>query len=286
MKMKLFPSLFLGLTILTLVGCNDQEEVSGCRFPADIDAAYELVWTDEFDGTAINANNWDYDLQDGCQIDLCGWGNNEWEWYTSRDENARVEDGKLVIEARKESPAYLGQHEYTSARMVTRGKADWRYGRIDVRARMPIGQGIWPAIWMLPTDNVYGTWPRSGEIDIMEYTGDRPDKVFGTIHYGHDGWRFTGDEFIKAPGEPNFHEEFHVYTLLWNEDCIQMLLDGELQSGPFSRTTTLPTTWPFDQQFHLILNIAVGGNLPGYPDASTQFPQRMEVDYVRVYEER
>ncbi|MEM1215512.1 MAG: glycoside hydrolase family 16 protein [Bacteroidota bacterium] len=282
-----FPLIIiLFITTFTTFGCKEVEAVSGCDFPSDIEDAYTLVWSDEFDGAAIDASKWDYDLQDGCQIsnDLCGWGNNELQYYTQRDDNARIENGKLVIEALKESPQYLGAHEYTSARMVTRGKASWRYGRVDVRAKLPIGQGLWPAIWMLPEDNAYGGWPRSGEIDIMEYTGDKPNEVFGTIHYGHDGWRFTSEEYVKAEG-PNFHEAFHTYTLLWNEDCIQMMVDGELVSGPHSRTTTLPTTWPFDQRFHLILNVAVGGNLPGNPDATTQFPQRMEVDYVRVYEE-
>ena len=274
------------LLALSFTSCDEQEEVAGCRFPDDLGASYNLVWSDEFDGDSVDDSKWGYDLGDGCQIsaDLCGWGNNELQYYTDREENVSVSDGILTLTARKETPLYLGQHEYTSTRMLTKNKGDWRYGRVDVRARLPIGQGLWPAIWMLPTDNVYGGWPRSGEIDIMEYLGNEPNRVFGTIHYGHDFWRFTSEYFDKQAG-PNFHEEFHVFSTIWNEDCIQMMVDGVPFGSPFSRSTTLPTTWPFDQDFHLIMNIAVGGNLPGNPDASTQFPQTMEVDYVRVFQE-
>ncbi len=273
------------ISLSFLAGCKNVEEVGGCNFLTSIDD-YELVWSDEFDGNSIDESKWSYDLGDGCDIspDLCGWGNNELEYYTDRTENSFIDDGKLVIEAKKEFPFYLGQHEYTSARMVTKNKGDWKYGRIDVRAKMPIGQGLWPAIWMLPTDNVYGGWPKSGEIDIMEYLGNEPSKVFGTIHYGHDGWRFNSQGIELEEG--SFAEEFHVFTAIWNEDCIQFQMDGINIGEPNTRSTVLPTTYPFDQEFHLILNVAVGGNLPGNPDASTVFPQKMEVDYVRVYQEK
>lgn len=284
--LRILATFQIVAAVLLITACEKQEEISGCQFPTDLESSYELVWNDEFDGDSVDDNKWGYDLGDGCQIGLCGWGNNELEYYTDRTQNARVNDGLLTITARREFPLYLNQYQYTSARMVTRGKGDWRYGRVDVRARMPIGQGLWPAIWMLPTDNVYGTWPRSGEIDIMEYLGNEPDKIFGTIHYGHDFWRFTGEEYRLPEGEGTFHDEFHVFSVLWNENCIEFLVDGQPFSGPYSRSTTLPTTWPFDQDFHLILNIAVGGNLPGNPTPSTQFPQIMEVDYVRVYSEK
>ena len=183
-----YKIIFLVLTSFLFIfsACNEVEEVGGCQFSGSLDA-YQMVWNDEFDGTAIDNSKWSFDLGNGCDIseDLCGWGNNELEFYTDRPENAYLKDGNLVIEARKESPLYLGEHLYTSARLVTKNKGDWRYGRIDVKAKMPIGQGIWPAIWMLPTDEVYGGWPRSGEIDIMEYLGHEPNRVFGTIHYGH-----------------------------------------------------------------------------------------------------
>jgi len=268
-----------------LFACDKPEEVAGCQFPTDIENSYALVWSDEFDGTAIDESKWSYDLGDGCDLGICGWGNNELEYYTNRPQNAYLENGNLVIKAIKETPLYLNQYQYTSSRLVTKNKGDFRYGRVDVKARLPIGRGLWPAIWMLPTDNAYGGWPRSGEIDIMENIGSEPDRVFGTIHYGHDFWRYTTEGITKEEG-PNFTEEFHVYTLLWNEDCIMMMVDGEKMAGPYSRSTTLPTTWPFDQNFHLLLNVAVGGNLPGNPTPGTQFPQVMEVDYVRVYSEK
>lgn len=278
--------LFLAIASFSFsTGCKNVEEVGGCNFLASIDD-YALVWSDEFDGNSIDESKWSYDLGDGCDIspDLCGWGNNELEYYTDRSDNSFIDDGKLVIKAKKESPLYLGQHQYTSARMVTKNKGDWKYGRIDVRAKMPIGQGLWPAIWMLPTDNVYGGWPKSGEIDIMEYLGNEPTKIFGTIHYGHDGWRFNSQGLELEEG--SFAEEFHVFTVIWNEDCIQFQMDGINVGEPNTRSTVLPTTFPFDQEFHLILNVAVGGNLPGNPNETTVFPQQMEVDYVRVYQEK
>lgn len=279
--------IFLNALIIlfSIGGCKKVEEVGGCNFPESMDS-YQLVWSDEFDGTSIDESKWSYDLGDGCDIspDLCGWGNNELEYYTDRSENSYISEGKLVIEARKESPLYLGQHQYTSARMVTKNKGDWTYGRIDVRAKMPIGQGLWPAIWMLPTENVYGGWPRSGEIDIMEYLGHKPSEVLGTIHYGHDFWRFNS-QYLELE-EGTFADDFHVFTVLWTEDCILFQMDGKDIGVPNTRSTVLPTTYPFDQDFHLILNVAVGGNLPGNPDASTVFPQTMEVDYVRVYQEK
>lgn len=276
--------LFAGLmTMMALASCEKPETLGGCSFPDSLDA-YELQWADEFDGTEIDASKWGYDLGDGCQIspDLCGWGNNELQYYTDRAENAYVTDGKLVIKAIRESPLYLGQHRYTSSRLVTRGKAAFRYGRIDVRARVPVGQGIWSAAWMLPEDNAYGDWPKSGEIDIMESIGSEPQRVLGTIHYGHNFHRYVGDTYALNSG--TFNDDFHVFSVQWNEDCIQFLVDGELYSGPYTRSSVLPTTWPFDQDFHMLLNIAVGGNLPGNPGANTPFPQTMEVDYVRVYQ--
>ncbi len=277
--------IFFVLTIISQSSCKKAEELGGCSFPATLDG-YNLVWSDEFDGSSIDESKWSFDLGNGCDIspDLCGWGNNELEYYTAREENAYINDGNLVIEARKESPLYLGEYQYTSARMVTKNKGDWKYGRIDVRAKMPIGQGLWPAIWMLPTDSVYGGWPKSGEIDIMEYLGHEPERMFGTIHYGHDFWRFNSQGLELESG--TFADDFHVFTVLWDEDCIQFQMDGINVGLANTRSTTLPTTFPFDQEFHLILNVAVGGNLPGNPDGSTVFPQRMEVDYVRVYQEK
>ena len=278
----IFIGLFSTLLIL-LSGCQSVEEVGGCQLKESINE-YELVWSDEFEGTEIDASKWSYDLGDGCQIseNLCGWGNNELEYYTDRLENSFLEDGNLVIKAIKEIPFFEGRHRYTSARMVTKNKGDWKFGRIDVRAKLPIGKGLWPAIWMLPTDNVYGGWPKSGEIDIMENIGSEPNKVSGTIHYGHDFWRFNSQSLEIEEG--TFADNFHVFTLLWDENCILFQVDGKDIGVPNTRSTVLPTTYPFDQNFHLLLNVAVGGTLPGNPDATTSFPQTMEVDYVRVYQ--
>jgi len=286
MKIKLKFILFSVLVLLSLLtSCKKVNEVAGCQLSSSLDG-YEMVWNDEFDGTEIDASKWSYDLEDGCQIseNLCGWGNNELEYYTDRPENSYLENGNLVIKAIREIPFYLGQHRYTSARMVTKNKGDWKYGRVDVRAKLPTGQGLWPAIWMLPTENVYGGWPKSGEIDIMENIGSESNRIFGTIHYGHDFWRFNSQGLELEEG--SFAEDFHVFTLLWDENCIQFQMDGQDVGEPNTRSTVLPTTYPFDQEFHLLLNVAVGGNLPGNPNGSTSFPQTMEVDYVRVYQEK
>jgi beta-glucanase (GH16 family) len=274
----------LVVLIMTSVACTDDvEEIANCQFPDAEDL--KMVWNDEFDGEFINLEKWSYDTADGCQFgpNLCGWGNNELEYYTERPENSYIEDGKLVIKAIREVPFYLGKHRYTSARMVTKNKGDWTYGRVDVRAKLPKGQGMWPAIWMLPTDTIYGGWPQSGEIDIMENIGSEPNKVFGTIHYGHDFWRY--DTQYYDVDTIDFSQDFHVYSVIWTEHCIQFQVDGNDVGVPNTRSSVLPTTYPFDQPFHLILNVAVGGNLPGNPDSSTQFPQTFEVDYVRVYQE-
>lgn len=272
------------LLIIGLNSCIDQTELGICDFSEDLDG-YTMVWSDEFDGSEVDESKWTFQIGDGCDIseDLCGWGNNELQWYTSRPENVFISDGNLVIRARRETPFYLGEHEYTSTRMITKNKGDWQYARIDVRAKMPIGKGLWPAIWMLPTDEVYGGWPKSGEIDIMEYLGDKPHEVLGTIHFGHDFWRFISATYELESG--SFHDDFHVFSLQWKEGCIQFFVDGNQIGESLTPSSTLPTTWPFQERFHMILNVAVGGNLPGNPDGSTRFPQQMEVDYVRVYQE-
>ena len=288
--MKIIHQIILSALLLSLFflpSCQEPADIGGCDFVKSIEN-YQMVWSDEFDGNEIDVSKWSYELGDGCQYgeNLCGWGNNELEYYTDRSDNAYINNGSLIIEAKKESPLYLGEHEYTSARLLTKGKGDWKFGRMDVRAKLPIGQGLWPAIWMLPTDTVYGTWPRSGEIDIMENIGSEPNKVFGTLHYGlgFENWRYFSQDTIKESGL--FTDDFHTYSVLWTEDCIQFQVDGINYGDPVTRSTILPAPFPFDQEFHMILNVAVGGNLPGNPTASTVFPQRMEVDYVRVYQEK
>lgn len=232
-----------------------------------------LVWSDEFDGTSVNTDNWSYELGDS------GWGNNEWQFYTDEESNAEVSDGTLKIVAREEQ--YQGAN-FTSARLRTRGKVDITTGRIEARIKVPTGQGIWPAFWMLPSNERFGGWPLGGEIDIMELVGHEPDQIHGTIHFG-GRWPFNQQSGQSYSNGNNWPDEFHIYGVEWKADEIVWTVDGV----PFSVRT--PTNlgeypWRFDRPFHFLLNVAVGGNWPGYPDETTQFPQVMEVDYVRVYQ--
>lgn len=244
------------------------------------DPEWKLVWSDEFKGDKLNYSKW------GVEVNAFGGGNNEMQLYTGRTENVRVENGHLIIEARKDRPNVQGTiREYSSGRIRTKHRGDWKYGRIEVRAKLPKGQGVWPAIWMLPTKEKYGTWAASGEIDIMELVGQEPNKVLGTLHYG-DVWpknKHSGSSFTLPKGD--FSEGFHTFGLEWEEGEIRWLIDDKLyqtQTQWSSKSAKFPA--PFDQPFHLILNIAVGGNLAGAPNAKTQFPQQMQVDYVRVYQ--
>ena len=238
---------------------------------------WQLVWADEFDvDGAPDPTKWTYDIGGS------GWGNNEWEYYTDRTENARAEGGHLIIEAREES---FGGRDYTSARLVTRGLAAWTYGRIEARIKLPFGQGIWPAFWMLPTNSPYGGWPAGGEIDIMEYLGHDTDRIYGTLHYGGGsvGHLFQGDNYELSTG--TFADDFHVFAIEWEPRRIRWYVDDELFYTQVSWTSgggAYPA--PFDSPFHILLNLAVGGDWPGYPDATTTFPQQMLVDYVHVYQ--
>jgi beta-glucanase (GH16 family) len=246
------------------------------------DLKWNLVWSDEFSGSALDLAKWEYQMGNGCPS-LCGWGNNEREFYTDRPENVRLEDGKLIIEARRDRTDVI--YPYSSGRIRTKGKGDWKYGRFEIRAKLPFGQGIWPAFWMLPTDEIYGTWAASGEIDIMEMVGHRPNRVHGTLHHGAQ-WPNndqSGGAYTLRSGD--FSQDFHVFVLEWAEDEMHWFVDEVLyytQQGWSTQGHPYPA--PFDQSFHLLLNLAVGGNWPGLPDSSTVFPQRVEVDYVRVYQ--
>lgn len=240
-----------------------------------------LVWSDEFDVTGVpDATKWSYDLGDGCP-DVCGWGNNEMEYYTNDRRNVRVEHGHLIIEARQES---RGGKTYTSGRIVSKGKGDWKYGKVEVSAKLPTGRGTWPAIWMLSTDWKYGGWPASGEIDIMEHVGFDPGVVHGTIHtekYNHS----KGTQKEGRINVPNASETFHVYSVEWNENKIDFFVDGTKYHSVQKNSDEDYTGWPFDQSFHLIMNVAVGGHWGGQQGIDTTiWPQRMEVDYVRVYQ--
>jgi beta-glucanase (GH16 family) len=233
-----------------------------------------LVWSDEFNYTGLpDSTKWNYDTGGH------GWGNNELQYYTERrGDNARVGNGVLTIEARKEE---LQGRNYTSARLVTKGKGDWQYGRIEVRARLPKGRGTWPAIWMLASTDPL-TWPGDGEIDIMEHVGWNPGFIHASVHtqkYNHVAGTQKTDTVVVA----DFAEQFHVYTLDWTADSIKVAVDNSTYFR-FANEGSGREAWPFSQPFHLLLNIAVGGHWGGVKGVDdTIWPQRMEVDYVRVY---
>jgi beta-glucanase (GH16 family) len=240
----------------------------------------KLVWSDEFDKPGKpDETKWGYDLGDGCP-NVCGWGNNELEYYTNDPKNVRVENGMLIIEAVKENK---GSKNYTSTRIVSKSKGDWLYGRIEVRAKLPKGRGTWPAIWMLPTEWKYGGWPESGEIDIMEHVGWDPGVVHANLHSGKYN-HVKGTNIDGKVEVPDAMDEFHTYAIDWTKDKIDFYVDDKMYHSLSHVPGDDFMGWPFDQKFHLIMNIAVGGNWGGAKGVDeTIWPQRMEVDYVRVY---
>jgi len=231
----------------------------------------------DFSEASIDESVFTFELGDGCDINLCGWGNNELQSYSSSESNAKIVDGKLVITATEEQT-----RDFRSARMITKDKLEFRFGRIDVRAKLPTGQGIWPAIWMLGANIDDVGWPASGEIDIMEMIGNRPSTVFGTAHWGNAGdpSTFVSGEFTISE---EFNQSFHVFSLVWEEDQITWYVDEE-EYHSINRSTVGNAQYRFNQDFFLIFNIAVGGNFPGNPDLTTRFPQSMEIDYLRVFQ--
>lgn len=236
---------------------------------------WKLIWSDEFDTPGLpDKEKWAYDVGGG------GWGNQELEFYTKdRPENARIEDGRLIIEARKEK---WEDNDYTSARLVTRGKEEWKYGKIEVKAKLPKGRGTWPAIWMLAANEPL-RWPDDGEIDIMEHVGYDQGKVHGSVHtkkYNHViKTQKTGNVMV-----PDCSEEFHVYGVEWDKDMVKISVDDK-PFFEFKNEQSGYEAWPFDNKLYLLLNVAVGGGWGGAQGVDeTIWPQRMEVDYVRVYE--
>ena len=273
--MKLLPILILFITC--------QEPKSSEKQPVVNEwdkEGWTLVWNDEFDGPALNLEKWSY------EIGGHGWGNNELQYYSDDDSTAFIQDGKLVIRADL-VPQGTGSSDnlryFSSARLRTSGKGDWRYGRIEVKAKLALGQGIWPAIWLLPTDWMYGGWPESGEIDIMEHVGYDPGRVHGSIHTGSYNHKINtqrgGSKLLDK-----ISSKFYVYAIEWYEDRIDFLIDDSKYFSFQNDGKNDFNTWPFNQRFHLLINIAVGGDWPGSPDETTQFPTEMEVEYVRVYE--
>lgn len=247
------------------------------RMEAQTLPGWTLLWADEFsqsDGTAPDSAKWGYD------IGGTGWGNNELQYYTNRTENARIEAGQLVIEARAEN---FGGKNHTSARLLTKDKASWTFGRIEARIKIPKGQGIWPAFWMLGSNIGSAVWPNCGEIDIMENIGSLPSTLYGTLH----GPGYSGGGGISGNTELSgaaLGDAFHVYAIEWEENRIRWFLDGQQFFTLTPANLPNGSAWVFNQPQFLLLNVAVGGNWPGSPNGTTTFPQRMTVDYVRVYQ--
>ena len=237
---------------------------------------WTLVWADEFNGPSIDTNNWTYDLGGG------GWGNNELETYTSSPTNSYVQNGELVIKAIK------SKGKYTSARLKTQGLRSWQYGKIAARIRLPYGQGIWPAFWMMGTNISNVGWPKCGEIDLMELIGggeNRDDTIYGTIHWDENGSHASvGSGAHELPDPQFFYQDYHVFEIEWNSTQIISRLDSVEYFRAGVDTATYPNRSEFHAPFFVILNVAVGGNWPGNPNHNTVFPQYMYVDWVRVYQ--
>lgn len=254
--------------IAVFIGCNTDETQT-------VITKKNLVIQDEFntDG-APNSAFWSFDIGTGDN----GWGNNELQYYTDRTENCVVENGMLKITAKQE--LFLGAG-YTSARILTKGKIEQQYGRIEARIKLPWGKGLWPAFWMVGANSDTVSWPQCGEIDIMEYLGNNPTSVFGSVH----GPGYSGNLAISknySLNKDRFDTDFHIFGIEWGKNYINYYVDNVL----YNQITPEDVSgdWVFNEPFYIILNMAVGGNLPGSPNQDTVFPQEMLVDYVRIYE--
>ena len=286
-KLRLAPynlALILG-AILIVTSCDLDET-------QEVTTLNNLVMSDEFDvDGAPDSNMWGYDVGDGTNEGIPGWGNNELQYYTDRPENVTVENGVLIITAKEESFEGKG---YTSARLTSQDLFEQQYGRFEARIRVPFGKGYWPAFWLLGVpktitvddEEVLEEWPAIGEIDIMEYLGDEPTNVFGTLH----GPGFSGAESISKEftlENDRFDTGFHVFGIEWSPTSVNFYVDGNiyqtLTREDVAEETDGEGEWVFDRPFYIILNVAIGGNLPGNPTENAVFPQSMIVDYVRVY---
>lgn len=261
---------------------DDDPSGNGLNIPtsgyvsADSYEGMSMVWEENFNGNTIDESMWNFEIGTGNN----GWGNSELQYY--RKENASIAESEyLVIEARNEQ---FGGSDYTSTRMTTQDKKEFQYGRIDIRAALPEGKGLWPALWMLGENFQSTGWPMCGEIDIMELVGNDPGRVHGTVHFGDS---FANHQFVGGStalsGGAKFSEEFHVFSIDWVEDRINFLVDDEVYKT-ITPATTGDQPYPFNQPFFFIVNVAVGGQWPGSPDNTTSFPQRMIVDYIRVFQ--
>lgn len=261
-------------TIVTENGINFTTDNAGFTTPNTY-AGKTLVWSDEFSGNSLNTNDWNYETGNGSG----GWGNNELEYYTNSTKNAFVSNGNLIIEARKES---IGGFNYSSARLTTANKKFYTYGRIDIRAKLPKTKGIWPALWMLGSNIGTAGWPACGEIDIMELLGHEPAKSYATLHYNNSSGVHGSQGNSYTLSGSTFYDQFHVFSMEWIQDQVKVYIDNNL-----ILTVTkagVGSNYPFNNPFFFIFNVAVGGNWPGSPDVTTTFPQRMIVDYVRVFQ--
>lgn len=265
-QLSLCKRFVLFSILLTVLSCSDDEQT--------VTTFNQLVTQDEFETEgAPNPELWGYDIGTGSN----GWGNNELQYYTDRTENVTVQNGYLIITAIKES--YKGSG-YTSARLLTKNKFDQAYGRFETRMRLPWGQGIWPAFWMLGADIDSNPWPAAGEIDIMEFRGQEPTIVLGSVH----GPGYSGGEAITKSytlKNDRFDTGFHVFGIEWGPDYINYYVDNVL----YNQITPedVPGEWVFNKPFYILVNLAVGGSFVGSPNSETVFPQTMLVDYVRVY---
>jgi beta-glucanase (GH16 family) len=274
--------IFLSLVILLCFSPNAILP-SRLRASAADPSVWSLAWADEFDGTngsGVDTSRWTMETGGN------GWGNNELEYYTNRTQNAFLDNGLLVIRALKET--YTGPdnvtRNYTSARLITKNKFTQAYGRFEARIKIPFGQGMWPAFWMLGSNIDSAGWPNCGEMDIMENVGFEPSTVHGTLHGpGYSGGNGIGAAYT-LPGGKKFADDFHTFTVEWEPNVARFYVDGILYKTRTPADLPHGATWVFDHPFFVILNVAVGGFWPGSPDAATVFPQMMQVDFVRVYQ--
>lgn len=273
-KKTVFTGLAIAGACFIYTSCEDSNPLP--------DRGYELVWSDEFNGATgdlPSSANWSFEVGNGPGND--GWGNQELQYYTDRAENASLDgSGNLVITALEES---FSGSAYTSARMITKGKQEFQYGRIEARIKTPFSQGLWPAFWMLGGDIDDNPWPAAGEIDIMELRGQQPSQIAGSIHGpGFSGGDAVTDDFDLLDGR--FDNEFHVFAVEWGPNFMDFFVDNRLYQRLTRSSIPEDGEWVFDKDFYILLNVAVGGSYVGSPNASSRFPQTMVVDYVRVYQ--
>ncbi|MGN6533608.1 MAG: family 16 glycosylhydrolase [Ginsengibacter sp.] len=262
-------------TIITEDGTNLETDNSGYSTPMTY-PGYQLVWSDEFSGNKVDETAWNFEIGNGDN----GWGNRELEYYTNSPKNVFVSNGNLIIEARKET---ISGFNYTSTRMTTQNKKAFTFGRIDIRAKLPVAKGMWPALWMLGSNISSVSWPACGEIDIMELIGTNPNTTHSTLHWGASTQTHASKGAAYTLPSGDFSQQFHVFSAIWVKDSIKFLVDDHLYLT-VSKTDVGTANYPFNDPQFFIFNVAVGGDWPGPPDNSTSFPQRMFVDYVRVFQ--